>query len=164
MPKVPQGKSFSVLAILLLICVGGGAVIGVVTAGGISTWYAQLNQPSWTPPNWLFGPVWTALYTMMAISMWLVWRTGIEEGKSTRLAATLFGGQLAFNFLWTPMFFSFHQMEWALAIIVLLWFLIGITIFHFKRYRSLAAGLLIPYLLWVTYATSLNAGFVWLNR
>lgn len=163
MSEVPKTKSIAVLGSLLLICVGGGAMIGVLTAGSIDSWYAELNQPVWTPPNWVFGPVWTMLYCLMAISMWLVWKTKVKQGQDVGLYALIFAIQLVLNFLWTPVFFSMHELKMAFGIIVLLWFVIGINIFHFQRVSRLAGGLLVPYLCWVTYATSLNAGFIWLN-
>ena len=156
-------RSMTVLFGLLLLCVGGGAAIGIVTAGNINQWYEQLNQPSWTPPNWLFGPVWTVLYAMMAVAMWLVWRSGMRSGKSTRAAVQSFGIQLVLNFLWTPVFFAAHQMGLALIIIVLLILAVAITIVLFKQHLPLAGWLVIPYLCWVIYATTLNAGFLWLN-
>jgi len=163
MTEVPKTKSITVLGSLLLLCVGGGAAIGYLTASNIDTWYAQLNQPGWTPPNWVFGPVWSILYCLMAISMWLVWKKRVQQEQGMSFHALLFGTQLVLNFLWTPVFFSMHEMKVALVIIVLLWVVIAYTIFQFKRVLPLAGGLLVPYLVWVTYATSLNAGFIWLN-
>lgn len=163
MAEVPKTQSIAVLATLLVLCVGGGAAIGILTAGNIDTWYAQLNRPGWTPPNWLFGPVWSILYALMAISMWLIWKKSAQEGLSVRFYGLLFGIQLGLNFLWTPVFFSMHEMRMALVIIVVLWMVIAFTIFHFQRISPIAGRLLLPYLGWVTYATSLNAGFIWLN-
>ncbi len=157
-------KSFGILTALLLICVGGGAAIGILTAGNLDSWYDTLNKPSWTPPNWVFGPAWTVLYTLMAVAMWWVWRSGTRSGQSTRAAALCFAVQLLLNFLWTPVFFGGHQLGWGLLIILLLIAAVAITIVAFQQHSRLASWLLIPYLCWVIYATTLNGGFWWLNR
>ncbi len=162
-PALLYPQSMAVLAGLLILCVGGGAAIGIATAGGVNGWYNTLKQPAWTPPNQVFGPVWTLLYSMMAVAMWLVWRGSGQKWRYVRPAATCFAVQMALNFLWTPVFFQWHQIGWALLVILLLDLAVSLTILVFAKYNRLAAGLLVPYLVWCLYATSLNAGFLWLN-
>lgn len=117
-------------------------------------WYASLNKPSWNPPGWVFGPVWTLLYTMMAVAAWLVWKRG---GFSLqRVPLSLFLLQLALNAAWTPLFFGAHRPDLALVDIVLLWLAILATIWAFRRVHHGAAWLLIPYLAWVSFAAFLN--------
>ena len=143
------------LAAWLAGCVGGGALVGIATSGGDSVWYESLTKPSWTPPDAVFAPVWTALYAAMAVAAWRVWRKG---GWDThRVALTLFLGQLALNFAWSFIFFGVRQIGWALADIVMLWILIAMTIRRFAAIDRLASWLLGPYLAWVTYAAALNA-------
>ncbi len=116
--------------------------------------YQQLLRPGWAPPAWLFGPVWTLLYAMMAVSAWLVWRNRGFSGA--RAALLLFIAQLVINALWTWIFFVWKQGAWAFAEIVVLWLLIAITIYFFWRVRPLAGMLLLPYLAWVTFAAFLT--------
>ena len=123
--------------------------------------YQTLEQPAWAPPGWLFGPVWTALYLLMGIAAWLVWR---ERGWSgARGVLTLFVVQLAFNALWTWLFFGWELRGWAFAEIVLLWLLIAAVLVGFWRVRRLAGLLLVPYLAWVTYAAALTFAIWRLN-
>lgn len=117
-------------------------------------WYASLHKPSWNPPGWIFGPVWTLLYTMMAVAAWLVWRRG--GFKVQRVPLICFVVQLAFNAAWTPLFFGLHQPGWAFAEIVLLWLAIAVTLAAFWRVHRGAAWLLVPYLAWVSFASVLN--------
>ncbi|MCU0784896.1 MAG: tryptophan-rich sensory protein [Verrucomicrobia bacterium] len=117
-------------------------------------WYATLKKPSWNPPGWIFGPVWTALYTMMAVAAWLVWKRGGFVAQ--RRPLLIFLAQLALNALWTPLFFGLHRPGLAFAEIVLLWLAIAATIPTFWRVSSLAAWLLVPYLAWVSFAAVLN--------
>jgi len=129
----------------------------------ISTWYADLSKPSFTPPDWAFGVVWPILYVMMGISAFLIWNKGIGS-KQARVALGLFILQLILNSLWTPIFFGLNMMALALVEIVLLWVAILITIFAFWRISKTAAYLLIPYILWVSFAIVLNAALWYLNR
>ena len=117
-------------------------------------WYAGLAKPSWTPPNWLFGPVWTALYLMMGTAAWLVWRKG--GWSAARGALICFLVQLGLNAAWTPLFFGAHAMAAALVCIVALWVAVLVTILAFRRHHRIATLLLVPYLLWLTLATALN--------
>jgi benzodiazapine receptor len=140
------------------LAVAAAALIGVLGVAGTAAEYQGLRQPSWAPPSWLFGPVWTVLYVMIAVAGWLVWRRTGWTG-----ALTLYATQLVLNALWTPIFFGFGRYGLALADIVVLWFLIGATIWLFRRESRTAAFLLVPYWAWVTFATALNAAIWHLN-
>lgn len=117
-------------------------------------WYAALAKPAWNPPNWIFGPVWTALYAMMAVSAWLVWQG--SEGAVRRRALGWYAVQLVLNAAWTPLFFGLHFLGVAFAEILLLWVAIAATIAAFRRVSRVAAWLLVPYLAWVSFAAALN--------
>lgn len=124
-------------------------------------WYASLRKPSFNPPNWVFAPVWTMLYVLIALSAWLVWRrVGWRDGGR---ALSWWFAQLALNAAWTPVFFGAHRIGLALAIIVGLLVAISGTIFAFRRQHALAAAMLLPYLAWVAFATLLNASIWRLN-
>ncbi|MEO7245700.1 MAG: TspO/MBR family protein [Rubrivivax sp.] len=149
-------NSRSALALLgwLALCFAVAA-IGGFAAANASAFYATLTQPAWAPPGWVFGPVWTVLYALMAVAAWLVWR---ERGRvPVRGALILFVVQLAVNGLWSWPFFAWRQGGVALAEVLLLWMLIIATALAFRRIRPLAAALLLPYLAWVTLASVLNA-------
>lgn len=150
------------LVVLLAICLGAAAAGSAVTNPRIAGWYATLNKPSWTPPNWVFGPVWTVLYVGMAVAAWLIWRQRGMVG-SARTPLVLFAVQLAFNVAWSWLFFGLRSPGLAFLDIVLLWIAIAATLVAFWR-RSLAAGLLlVPYLAWVTFAAILNLAIWQLN-
>lgn len=150
------------LAACLGLCLGIGAIGGLVTAPEIPTWYAGLTKPSWTPPNWAFPVVWNLLYAMMGVALWLLWdRPRASTGQ--RAAITAFAVQLALNAAWSPVFFALHQTMAALAIIVALAVAIAVTIAYAWPVQRTAAWLLVPYLAWVTYASTLNAGIVAFN-
>lgn len=125
-------------------------------------WYAGLNKPSWNPPGWLFGPVWTTLYAMMAVAAWRVWR--VSGFAARRRPLSLFLVQLALNALWTPLFFGLQRPGLAFVEILLLWLAIAWTIAAFRKVDRLAAGLLWPYLAWVSFAAVLNGTLWFLNR
>ena len=143
------------------LCLLVGAAGGMVTAPSVRGWFLSLTRPPGTPPDWLFGPVWTTLYLLMGVAAWMVWRRG---GASAPGALRLWGWQLLVNAIWSPVFFALHSTAAALAIILLLLGLIVLTLREFLRIQPLAGALLLPYLAWVCYATYLNAGFWWLNR
>jgi len=125
-------------------------------------WYGRLQKPAWNPPGWIFGPVWTALYTIMAVAAWLVWKRGGFLGQ--RLALSLFLLQLLFNALWSPLFFGLKHPALAFVDIVLLWLALLGTVMAFWKARPLAGALLVPYLAWVTFASALNFTLWRLNR
>ena len=147
------------LLVALLCCFGTSAVGGLLTATSVSGWYLQLSRPSWNPPGWLFGPVWTTLYAMMAVSVWLVWRASDKPER----AITVFAIQLGLNLLWSALFFGLRSPGLALLEILLLLGMIVLTIVEFARWHRLAAALLVPYLLWTSFATALNGAIYWLN-
>lgn len=130
------------------------AAIGAFASAQAGTFYLQLERPAWAPPAWLFAPVWTMLYLLMAIAAWLIWRA--HGWRRARAALGLFVAQLAANSIWTWLFFVWHQGALAFAEIVLLWALIVGTIVAFWRLQALAAALLLPYLVWVTFACALT--------
>lgn len=140
-----------------------GAGSGLMTASAVRDWYPTLVRPSFAPPSWVFGPVWTLLYLMMGLAAYLVWRRGAAT-RATRIALALFVGQLVLNGLWSVLFFGLRAPGLALIEIVVLWAAIVATLWMFWRVRRIAGVLLIPYLAWVTFATALNAGFWALNR
>lgn len=142
--------------ILLLAACYAAAIFGALfTAPAIPTWYALLPKPAWNPPSWVFGPVWTVLYTLIGIAAWLVWRhQGSVRAASVPLA--LFAIQLVLNAAWTIIFFGQHQPGAAFLDIVLLWLAILATMIVFWRIVPLAGWFFLPYLLWVTYASTLN--------
>jgi tryptophan-rich sensory protein len=142
------------LVVLLVLCFAATGIGGAVTSPQIENWYATLAKPSWNPPNWVFGPVWSVLYFCMAIAAWLVWRRNGLVGAREPLA--LFAVQLALNTLWSCLFFGLHNPGLAFAEILLLWAAIAATMVTFWR-RSVSAGILfMPYLAWVSFATVLN--------
>lgn len=142
------------LAVSIVVCFGAAGLGSLFTTPSIESWYVTLRKPPWTPPNWLFGPVWTALYLGMAIAAWLVWRrVGVSGGK---LALTLFALQLVLNVCWSAIFFSAHMPGFAFADIVLLWLLILATVVSFWPISRVAGWLMVPYLLWVAFAAALN--------
>ena len=143
----------------LVVCF---AAAGIGSLFPIGPWYESLVKPAWNPPNWLFGPAWTLLYTLMAVAAWLVWRNHGFRGATVPL--TLFVVQLALNAGWSWLFFGLHQPGVAFAEIILLWAAILATIILFWRLKRLAGILLMPYLLWVSFAAVLNYTVWQLNR
>jgi translocator protein len=145
------GKKWLGLAGFLVLCFGAAAIGSQFMPG---EWYAQLRKPDWNPPNSVFGPVWTILYAMMAVAGWLVWKERGFDGA--RAALMLFVGQLALNTAWSWLFFGLERADLAFADIVVLWLAILATIVAFWRINRVAGALLIPYLLWVSFAAALN--------
>lgn len=144
------------LVVFVLLCVATASLGALFPPG---SWYAALAKPAWTPPSWLFGPVWSVLYLMIAVSGWLIWRAA--AGFS--LPITLWASQLLLNALWSPLFFGLHRPALALVDIVLLWALIVGTIVAAWPVQRLATALLMPYAVWVAYAAALNAALWRLN-
>ena len=139
------------LAGWLVVCFSAASLGALFMPG---EWYATLKKPAWNPPGWIFGPVWSALYTMMAVAAWLVWKRGGFAAQRRPLA--LFLVQLALNAAWTPLFFGLHRPGLAFAEIVLLWLAIAATLVAFRHVSRPAAWLLAPYLAWVSFAALLN--------
>lgn len=147
--------------ISLLLPLSLGAIAGIYTAQAVPEWYATLNQPSFNPPNWIFGPVWTTLYLILGFSFFLIWKQ--EKSKLQNLAILIFVIQMTLNFGWSFLFFYYHLIGAALLEILILWFTIIGMVLIFYKIKPLAAYLNVPYLLWVTFATILNAGYYFLN-
>ncbi|MGX5820895.1 TspO/MBR family protein [Chitinophaga lutea] len=150
------------LIISLAIPLAVGAIASWFTSANVRTWYPTLEKPSFNPPNAVFGPVWTVLYILMGISLYLVWRLPASQARNRAL--WIFGVQLLLNFWWSIFFFEFHQIGLALMDIILLWLAIIFMIRHFLRLSPVAAHLQWPYLAWVSFATVLNASIWYLNR
>ncbi|RJR28983.1 tryptophan-rich sensory protein [Candidatus Microgenomates bacterium] len=156
MAKIIWGK----LVLAIALCQLAGIVGSVFTFQAIPTWYATLNKPFFSPPNWVFGPVWTALYTLMGVSLYLIWT---NKSKLKKEALSVFYAQLIINSLWSMLFFGLKNPALAFIVILLLWVLIAATIVKFYKFSKLASYLLIPYLLWVGFASVLNLAIVLLN-
>ncbi|NYZ76698.1 tryptophan-rich sensory protein [Candidatus Micrarchaeota archaeon] len=148
-------KNAAKLVAAVLLCQLAGILGAVFTTPSIPTWYATLIKPAFTPPSWIFGPAWITLYALMGIALYLVWRKG-EEGADIKKALSIFGIQLVLNTLWSILFFGLHSPLYGLACIIALWAAIAVSIFLFYKISRAAAILLIPYLLWVSFATILN--------
>ncbi len=161
-PKRTSGggvaTSSAALAVSLVLCFGAAAL---GSQSGPGAWYASLNKPSWNPPNWVFAPVWTALYTIMAVSAWMVWKRVGLRGGLVPLAAFVI--QLVLNAAWSWCFFGQHNPGLAFAEILVLWTAIAVTLFQFHRVSPVAAALLVPYLAWVSFAAVLNLAIWRLN-
>ena len=150
--------------VVCLVLTFSAAILGSLsTRNAVGDWYANLNKPSFTPPGWLFGPVWTALYVLMAVSAAIVWDKGLDKA-AVRIALALFLVQLILNGLWTPLFFGLRMPLVAFIEILLLWVAVGLTILVFARVSLAAAMLLMPYILWTSFAAVLNLSIWLLNR
>jgi len=147
------------LVISIGVCLLVGFIAGMLTSTSIDTWYSTLTKPSFNPPNWVFGPAWTILYIMMGIALYLVWNS-----SNNRIAITFFMIQLALNFLWSFLFFALENPLIAFIEILLLLGMIILTAMQFYPVSRTAAFLLIPYILWVIFASVLNFSIYWLNR
>ncbi|HEY8590436.1 MAG TPA: TspO/MBR family protein [Naasia sp.] len=162
-----DGRSLGALALFLLASFAVAAFGSLTTIAQVDGWYADAAKVAWTPPNWVFGPVWTTLYVLMAVAAWLVWLRRRTEYVTPAL--TLYGAQLFLNAVWTPLFFGGYAVIGApalwvgLAVIVLLDVCVGATILVFWPVSRTAALLLVPYLMWILYATTLNLGAAVLN-
>jgi len=150
------------LALFIAVCFLAAGAGAAFTGSSVSDWYPTLRKPSWNPPAWIFGPVWTALYLMMAIAAWLVWRRRGFGGAAGALG--FFALQLALNALWSPLFFGLRNPLAGLVDIVPLWAAILATMVCFWRISPLAGALLVPYWLWVSFATALNFMIWKMNR
>jgi translocator protein len=143
------------LIISIAIPLAIGATSGFFTVTGVESWYQTINKPSWNPPSWIFGPVWTSLYVMMGIALYLVWKSD-SSTILKKTAIILFAAQLLFNFFWSFIFFNQQLIGWALVEMIMLWVLILLTIFAFANVSKTAAWLLVPYIAWVSFAAILN--------
>jgi len=161
-PELPPSKPKQVIGLIVWLAISFSASgIGAIASIRAAPFYGQLVQPSWAPPASVFGPVWTVLYALIGIAAWLVWRA--DGLRAARGALSLFLVQLAVNALWTWLFFAWNQGALAFADIALLWLLVVATLVSFWRIRPLAGALLIPYLLWVSFAAALSFSLWQLN-
>jgi len=151
------------ILVFVLACELAGVIGSIFTSGSIPGWYAGLAKPSFNPPGWVFAPVWTVLYALMGIAAYLVYEKR-QGRKDVGRALTIFASQLGLNVAWSIVFFGAHQILGAVIVIVLLWALILATIWLFSRISRAAAYLLIPYILWVSFASVLNISLYTLNR
>jgi benzodiazapine receptor len=157
-----QGLAIKVI-ISLAVTFSAPVIASLVTDPASSDWYANLDKPSFNPPGWVFGPVWTVLYILMAVAAALVWHRGLA-GSKVRIALALYLLQLFLNALWTPLFFGLQMPHLAFIDIVMLWAAIILTILAFLRVSKYAALLMLPYLAWTTFAAVLNFSLWYLNR
>jgi translocator protein len=154
----PSKYPWLALVVLIAVCFAVAGLSGMATTPSIPNWYDGLTKPSWTPPSWLFGPVWSVLYLSMAVAAWLGWRRG-----DAAVPMTLFGIQLAFNAAWSWLFFGLHSPGAAFIDIILLWMAIAATTVVFWRRSTLAGIVFMPYLAWVSFAAVLNFAIWRLN-
>jgi translocator protein len=152
---------FIKILVCVLLCAGLGFASGFSTANEINGWYQNIQKPSWNPPNSIFGPVWTSLYILMGIAAGIVWHS--NDDRKNR-ALILFVLQFMFNLAWSFIFFSQHAIGWAFAEILVMLFLIIATTLSFYKIKPVAAYLMIPYILWVSFASCLNGAIWMLNR
>ena len=155
-------KTYTRIGLAVLTCLLVGVLSGFATQSSVDTWYVGLNKPSFNPPNWVFGPVWTVLYVLMGISAGLVWARGLHH-KWVKTALYLFGFQLLYNATWSLVFFGLRRPLAAFVVLLVLLVLILLTIRQFRVVNRPAVNLLVPYLLWVIFAGILNFEIVRLN-
>lgn len=154
-------NDFLRFGVSVFICFATAAIGSISTASAVTGWYLTINKPAWTPPSWLFGPVWTLLYLMMAVAFYIVWSKGVT--KKTKPALTFFLIQLVLNLFWSLIFFGLANFWSAYLEIIALWAFIALTIKNFWKISPTAAWLLVPYILWVTFASFLNLAVAVLN-
>ena len=160
--EVTKRKQWIGLTLFVIVCLGAGGLGAIATTPEIDGWYKTVTKPSWNPPDYVFGPVWSTLFFMMGIAAWLVWeQVGFRGAK---LPLGLFGVQLVLNVGWSWIFFAFHQPSWAFVEIVILWLAILATTVEFFRRSGVAGSLMVPYLAWVSFASMLNFAIWQLNR
>lgn len=150
------------LGFFLLLAFLAGGIGAIATATSVQTWYPTLQKPAWTPPGWLFGPVWTVLYVLMAVAAWRGWREG--SAADGRMTVRLFASQLMLNAGWSVAFFGFRRPDLALIDVVVLWLVLLRMAARFRAVDRLAVLLWLPYLAWVSFAVALNAAIWQLNR
>jgi len=159
-----MGKGSKILKLVasILVCQGAGVVGSLFTSPAISGWYATLQKPSFNPPNWIFAPVWTLLFLLMGVSLYLIWSKGLGN-KKTKTAVFIFGVQLILNIVWSIIFFGLQSPLYAFIEIIILWLAILLTIISFSKISKTAAYLLLPYILWVSFAAILNFSIMIIN-
>ncbi|MBI1373198.1 MAG: tryptophan-rich sensory protein [Phycisphaera sp.] len=145
------------LVVAIVICFAAGGIGNAATMPELAGWYAGIAKPTWTPPGWVFGPVWSLLYVMMALAAWQVWRrAGADGAVSATKPLAIFVVQLVLNALWSVIFFGMHEPGWAAVELAVLWIAIAATLILFWRRSTPAGVLLAPYLTWVSFALLLN--------
>lgn len=155
-----QRVNLSKLVVSILLCQFAGLIGSVFTASSLENWYLFLEKPAFSPPAWIFFPAWVTLYTLMGISLYLVWEKGLKE-QEVKKGMFIFGIQLGLNALWSILFFGLKSPYYAFVEIVLLWFAILLTILKFRKISKTASYLLFPYILWVSFAMLLNY-YIWI--
>ena len=150
------------LALSIAVCQLAGFVGSIFTRTSVGTWYANLEKPSFTPPNWVFSPVWITLFVLMGIAAFLVWNKGLSDQR-VKIALSIFAVQLILNVLWSVMFFGLRSPLAGLIEIAILWIAILLSIFYFLKVSNIAGILLMPYILWVSFAAVLNFSIWRLN-
>jgi benzodiazapine receptor len=155
-------KDVSKLAVTIVASLTAGAIGSIFTMAAIPTWYATLAKPPFTPPSWIFAPVWTLLYVLMGIAAFMIWRKGLEN-RQVRTALIFFLIQLVLNTLWSVAFFGLESPLYGLIVILILWVAILVTIVLFFKISKVSSILMWPYLLWVSFATILNSSILLLN-
>lgn len=150
------------IVLSVAVCLVIGAIGAFATQASINDWYTTINKPFFNPPNWIFAPVWTILYTMMGIAAALVWHQGLAK-EGVKSALIVFVVQFILNALWSTVFFGMRQPLYALFVIIALWIMLLLCIQKFMKINKTAGSLLVPYLLWISFATILNFSIYWLN-
>ena len=148
-------KDITKLLVSIIVCLAAGFIGSIFTNANIPTWYAALKKPSFAPPNWVFAPVWTILFVLMGIAAYLVWRQGFHT-PTVKTALIIFIVQLIFNMLWSLVFFTLKSPLFGFVVIIILWLLILFTIVYFSNISKIAGILLVPYIVWVSFASILN--------
>jgi tryptophan-rich sensory protein len=158
-----SGLDIAKLIVSVVVCEGAGGIGAIFTTPAIPTWYKGLKKPAFTPPNYVFAPVWITLYLLMAIAVFFVWREGLSQ-EGVIVAFAVFWGQLVLNILWSVVFFGLRSLLGGMVVIFLLWLAILANIILFFGISPIAGGLLIPYIIWVSIAANLNMQVWRLNR
>lgn len=160
--STPASGRYIGLIVFLVVTFAAAAIGSIATSASVKTWYPGLAKPAWTPPGWLFAPVWTLLYGAMAVAAWRVWRR--QTGPAAFGVLRLYGAQLALNALWSVLFFGLRRPDLALFNIAGLWLLLVLALVRFWRVDRVAGALWAPYVAWVSFASALNAAIWNLNR
>jgi tryptophan-rich sensory protein len=161
--RLAETRPLVALAVAILSIELVGVSGAIFTAQGLAEWFGTIQQPALAPPNWVFGPVWTLLFALIGVAVWLVWRQATSSPQAVRLAGGVFAVHFAFNLGWSGVFFGLQEIDLGLLVIIVLWLLIVATMWAFHRVDTRTTLLLIPYLLWVSFATYLNYQYALLN-
>jgi benzodiazapine receptor len=159
---VMKSRDVVKLVVSLVACQCAGLIGSIFTTPAIPTWYASLQKPAFNPPNWLFAPAWITLYLLMGVAAFLIWRQGLKQ-KGVKAALVIFLVQLVLNALWSVVFFGLQSPLWGVVVILALWIAILLTILRFFKLSTAAGSLMLPYILWVSFAAVLNIAIFMLN-